>query len=147
MEPELKLKCRKNRSKLVNTMLARDDKPCRGVYKQKNLDVDQFCTLGLVFELIVGEYPDQFKWYKMHGGSFYPVSKNDEGEYDEFAGIPACGAIEKWLGVSIESATHISNENDHGGELELATWGHMAQVVLDCPYNEYRERGELWDDN
>ena len=145
MEPELKLKCRKNRSKLVNAMLKRDDNPCREVYKRRNCGIDQFCTLGLAFELVVKEFPDKFRWYKMCFQSFYPVSKiNYKGKDGEFSTAPAHYAIEKWLGLSIESAVHIANENDNSEGVELVTWGHMAQVVLGCPYEELEEK---WNSN
>ena len=76
MQPELKLKYRKNRAKLVNAMLLRDDEPNQGLHKQKVGELHKYCTVGLAFELLMEEFPNELNWIRISHNSLYPIVKN-----------------------------------------------------------------------
>ena len=143
MQPELKLKYRGNRENLVNAMLMRDDEPCKGSYKQKAGEVDKYCTLGLAFELVMEEFPDELNWLGMPSGSLYPVVKNGGDRRDVTTDNPAQDVLGRWLGMSDDSIKIIAAKNDYEGT-EEATWGSMSIVILNSPYDE---REKLWNQN
>ena len=141
MQPELKLKYRKNRAKLVNAMLLRDDEPNKGVYKQKSGESDNYCPLGLAFELLMEEFPDELTWLKIPNDCLYPIVKNSGERHDVETDHPAQDILGRWLGMSESSIRIVATKNDCVGT-EETTWDSMAQVILNRPYYE---REKLWN--
>ena len=128
MHPDLRQYYIRNREKLINAMLARSDRPCRGRgYKSGHM----FCTLGLAIDLIIQEFPDKLEWFDpTHGITDLRLIGRKERDDEDYEKIDTAEHIlGSWLGMDKFTLEEIIEEND-------------ANFILDRPYTE---REPLWN--